>query len=44
VTAALGAKARCFLSARERWFRRIQQAAGGMLIALGVRVALERAR
>ena len=44
VTAALGAKARCFLSARERWFRRTQQAAGGMLIVLGVRVALERAR
>jgi threonine/homoserine/homoserine lactone efflux protein len=44
VTAALGAKARAFLLARERWFRRLQQAAGGMLIALGLRVALERAR
>ena len=44
VTAALGARARAFLLARERWFRRLQQAAGGMLIVLGLRVALERAR
>lgn len=44
VTAALGARARAFLLARERLFRRLQQAAGCMLIALGLRVALERAR
>jgi threonine/homoserine/homoserine lactone efflux protein len=44
VTAALGAKVRNFLLARERWFKRLQQAAGCVLIGLGLRVALERAR
>ncbi len=44
VTATLGARARALLLARERLFRRIQQAAGCMLIGLGLRVALERAR
>jgi len=44
VTASLGARTRRFLLARERLFRRIQQVAGGLLIGLGLRVALDRAR
>jgi threonine/homoserine/homoserine lactone efflux protein len=43
VTAALGARARRFLLARQKLFQRAQQAAGGLLIGLGVRVAVQKA-
>lgn len=44
VTAVLGARARRLLLARERGFTRLQRLAGGALIAMGVRVAPDRAR
>lgn len=43
VTAALGARARRFLLARQKLFQRAQQAAGGLLIGLSVKVAVQKA-
>ena len=43
-TAALGGRARHWLLAKPRFFQRFQQFAGAMLVGLGVKVALERAR
>lgn len=39
-----GRQARSFCIARQRLFQRFQQAAGLLLVLLGVKVALERAR
>jgi len=44
LTALAGARARSFLPAREHLYCRFQQAAGALLIALGLRLAFERAR
>ncbi|QPF71977.1 LysE family translocator [Roseateles sp. DAIF2] len=43
-TAALGGRARRWILTRLTLFQRFQQLAGGALIALGCKVALERAR
>jgi len=43
-TAALGGRARRWLVAKPRLFERFQQLAGGALVALGIKVAIERAR
>lgn len=43
-TAVLGGRARQWLIARPMLFRRFQQFAGGALVGLGFKVALERAR
>lgn len=42
-TAALGGRARRWLVAKPRLFKRLQQWAGGALVGLGAKVALERA-
>ena len=42
-TAALGGRARRWLIAKPQLFRRLQQWAGGALVGLGTKVALERA-
>ncbi|HSE11799.1 MAG TPA: LysE family translocator [Rudaea sp.] len=44
VTAFLGGRARAFLLARQKLFHRFQQAAGVVLVGLGLRVVMERAR
>ena len=43
-TAALGGRARQWFVAKPRFFLRFQQLAGGALVSLGIKVALERAR
>jgi threonine/homoserine/homoserine lactone efflux protein len=44
VTAFLGARARVFLLTRRRLLDRVQQASGIVLVCLGLRVAMERAK
>lgn len=42
VTASLGARAGRFLTSRESWFARFQQASGAVLIGFAARVVFER--